>query len=87
MALLVLPVVLLGGTTLLLVTPALMTLVFLKGSDTSLRSSVFKSATELLYQPLRTSVRRRIKPTLDAVAERGGDAAGGLLILAWLRFG
>jgi len=82
-----LPLLLLGTGSLVVLLPALLAAVLLKGGDVATRTSVHKSAVELLYQPLRLPVRRRVKPTLDAVSERSGDAIGGLVILAALQLG
>jgi AAA family ATP:ADP antiporter len=86
-ALLALPVLLLGVGGVAVAQAALATFVLAKGLDAGLRGSVLKSSVELLYMPLNPHLRRRIKPTLDAVSERLGDALGGVVILVGLRLG
>ena len=54
----------------------------LKGADGSLRNSVHRTGSELLYLPLADTVRARAKPLIDIVGQRGGQAAASLLILS-----
>ncbi|MFO7653027.1 MAG: Npt1/Npt2 family nucleotide transporter [Candidatus Krumholzibacteriia bacterium] len=86
-ALLVLPLLLLAAGGAAVVYTVLTTVVVAKGLDAGLRNSVLKSGAELLYLPLNPSRRRHVKPTLDAVSERLGDAVGGVLILVALQLG
>lgn len=55
---------------------------FGKAADGSLRYSLHRTATELLYVPLPDRVRPRIKAVLDVVAQRAGQALASLAILA-----
>ncbi|HSD66177.1 MAG TPA: hypothetical protein VLF95_05725, partial [Vicinamibacteria bacterium] len=54
----------------------------LKGADGSLRNSVHRTGSELLYLPLSDGVRARAKPLIDVVGQRGGQALASLLILS-----
>jgi hypothetical protein len=54
----------------------------LKGADGSLRNSIHRTGSELLYLPLADTVRARAKPLIDIVGQRGGQAAASLLILS-----
>jgi len=54
----------------------------LKGADGSLRNSVHRTGSELLYVPLKDVVRARAKPLIDVVGQRGGQALASLLILS-----
>jgi HEAT repeat protein len=54
----------------------------LKGSDGTLRSSLHRTGTELLFVPLPDGLRARAKPLIDVVGQRGGQALASLLILA-----
>src|SRR4029079_13379055 len=54
----------------------------LKGADGTLRSSLQRAGTELLFVPLKDSLRARAKPVIDVVGQRGGQAVASLLILA-----
>ena len=84
--LLVLPLALLGGTAVLLAFPlSLWAGVLLKGSDTTLRHSVDKSSTELLYLPVPASVRAEVKAVIDVVLQRCADGVGALLLLIMTR--
>jgi AAA family ATP:ADP antiporter len=52
-----------------------------KAADGSLRYSLHRTATELLYVPLPDRVRPRIKSVLDVVGQRAGQAIASLAIL------
>ncbi len=54
----------------------------LKGADGTLRNSVHRTGTELLFVPLPDAVRSRAKPFIDLVGQRGGQALASLLILS-----
>ena len=54
----------------------------LKGADGTLRHSLHRTGTELLFVPLPDGVRSRAKPIIDVVGQRGGQALASLLILA-----
>jgi HEAT repeat protein len=54
----------------------------LKGADGTLRSSLHRTGTELLFVPLPDGLRARAKPLIDVVGQRGGQALASLLILA-----
>ena len=54
----------------------------LKGADGTLRNSVHRTGSELLYLPLADTVRARAKPLIDLVGQRGGQAVASLLILS-----
>jgi hypothetical protein len=52
-----------------------------KGADGSLRYSLHRTATELLYLPLPDSIRPRIRATLDILGQRLGQASASLVII------
>jgi ATP/ADP translocase/HEAT repeat protein len=54
----------------------------LKGADGTLRHSLHRTGTELLFVPLPDGLRSRAKPIIDVVGQRGGQALASLLILA-----
>jgi hypothetical protein len=54
---------------------------FGKAADGSLRYSLHRTATELLYVPLPDRVRPRIKSVIDVVGQRAGQALASLAIL------
>lgn len=54
----------------------------LKAADGALRYSVHRTAVELLMVPVHDAVRDRVKPVIDLVGQRGGQAIASVLILA-----
>ncbi len=56
----------------------------LKTVDGSLRHSLYRTGTELLFVPLSVDVRGRVKAVIDVVGQRGGQAVSSLTILALL---
>lgn len=89
-ALLILPFLLLGGSVGLFLTGgALLMALLTKGSDGSLRYSLHRVASELLWMPLPGEVRDRSKALLDSVLGRAVQAvmAGLLLLLATFELG
>lgn len=76
----------LGGAGVLLL-GGLPAALLLKGADGSLRYSLQRTATELLFVPLRAEVRSRIKAFVDVVGQRGGQALASVLILALVAVG
>jgi len=64
--------------------PRLGTIAILRGAETVLRHSVFRSAYELLYTPLPPRWKRPTKPLVDVGSDRVGTIAGGLITAAVL---
>jgi ATP:ADP antiporter, AAA family len=62
---------------------ALVAAVVMKGLDGALRYSIHKTSTELLLVPVPDVIRERIKPVVDLVGSRGGQAIAsvGILVL------
>ena len=83
----VLPLLLLVGTGTFLFIPALIPAILLKGADGSLRHSLHRTATEVLYLPLSRELRERFKGIIDGVGQRGGQAVASLGILAAVYLG
>ncbi len=81
-ALLILPVLLAFGGLGILLHGALLGALVLRGSDGALRFSLHKTAFDLLYFPLSDADRRRIKPVLEVLGQRGGQALAALGLLA-----
>ncbi len=86
-SLLVLPLVLLGAGAGALVAGGLLPALALRVLDGGLRPSLNRVGTELLYVPVSPAQRRLLKPSLDALGQRGGQALGSLLILALIPLG
>lgn len=66
---------------------ALVASVVLKGLDGALRYSVHKTSTELLLVPVPDLIRERIKPIVDLVGSRGGQAFASIAILGLVALG
>jgi AAA family ATP:ADP antiporter len=58
----------------------------LKGVDGTLRHSLHRTTLELLFVPIADAVRERVKPVVDLLAQRGGQAVVALLILGAVGF-
>ena len=56
----------------------LLAALLLKGADGTLRYSLHRTGTELLFVPLPDSLRARAKPVIDVVGQRGGQALASL---------
>jgi HEAT repeat protein len=84
-ALIILPTLLVAGGVWAAVGTGLSTVVLLKGADGSLRHSLHRTATEVLFVPLSRAERDRAKTVSDVVGQRGGQAIASVLILigAW----
>ena len=67
-----------------LIFPALWTVVLARGVEAVLRSSLFRSAYELLFVPMDATERRRMKTFLDVTCDRAGEAMGALIVQAML---
>lgn len=80
-ALLLLPTFLLGGTAVLGVGAGFLGALLLRGADGSLRYSVHRTAIDILYFPLPDGARRRMKPVLEIMGQRGGQAVAALCLL------
>ncbi len=59
----------------------------LKGADGTLRYSVHRTGTELLFLPIPDSLRARVKPVVDVFGQRGGQAVASVFILSELELG
>ena len=81
-ALWVLPALLFVGAAGLALGGGLVAALLLKGVDGSLRNSLHRTGTELLFVPLAPGVRARAKPLIDIVGQRGGQALASILILS-----
>jgi ATP:ADP antiporter, AAA family len=86
-AVLLLPVLMLMTTAALAITFGLIAAVAAKGAETSLRYSAERTGREILYVPLRDSVKLKAKAYIDVAVEKGiGKAASALLIMILLQF-
>ena len=72
----------LGGTTAWIGGGALAFVIVLKTTDGLLRNSVHRIATELIYLPVRSSLRSAAKPFIDGAMARTAQAIVGAVLLA-----
>jgi AAA family ATP:ADP antiporter len=78
----ILPVAVMLGTVALVAFPvALWAGGVLKGSDYTIRYSIDRVSTELLYVPVPRAVKTQIKAVIDMVVQRLADGVGGLMLL------
>lgn len=83
--LLLAPIVLLAGTAVVIVFPlALLSAMFIKGSEESLAFSLNQSVREILYIPVAPQVRARAKLFIDLFLNRFAKAIGAIIILILL---
>src|SRR5262249_38157 len=78
-----LPLIVFLGSVGLLALGTLGAAVALKGSEQTLRYSLDKSTTELLYLPIATRVKLQVKWFIDTVIWRLGDGLSGLIVLVF----
>lgn len=83
----VLPSVLALTGVVLAAAGGLLPALLLRITDGSLRYSVHRAASDLLYVPLTPGLRARTKSVIDVVAQRGGQVAGSLAVLGGLALG
>jgi len=80
----VLPVMLLGGSTAVLLAPVLLTACILKGTHLLLRFSLDKSSAELLYLPVAPpKIKGQIKSFIDGFVWRMADGLAGVALLVF----
>lgn len=80
LTILILPIALGIGNTLILLAPAFWSVLMTNALDQGFRFSLDKTSYELLYLPLAPSQRAQIKTALDIVVSRVADAAGAVLL-------
>lgn len=83
---LLLPATLAAGGVALFVLPGLAIAGAVRGGETSIRGSLFRSGYELLYMPIPPSQKRSAKSIVDVGVDRIGDAASALLIGIFILF-
>jgi hypothetical protein len=69
------------GSGFALFFPSLWPIVLIRGSQTALRNSLFRSAYELFYTPLPQERKRPTKAIVDVGFDRLGTAAGSALVM------
>jgi hypothetical protein len=61
--------------------PTLIPIAALKGSESALTSSLYRSAYEPLFAPIPPALKRAKKALLDVACDKGGEVAGALTVL------
>ncbi|MEO5768291.1 MAG: HEAT repeat domain-containing protein [Polyangia bacterium] len=79
------PLLLLLGVVMTLMTGGLAAVVLVRGFETAVRSSFQRPTFELLQMPLGDRLRRQAKPIIDAFGQRAGQAVAGLGLLLMFR--
>ena len=78
------PLVVAFGSAGMLLAPGLVAATGLRGADSTLRKSVFRSVMEFLWVPVPHDLRRRTKTVVDSVADAAGEGLGFLLVFLWV---
>lgn len=81
MSLLLLPIGLSLGSIGTLLFPTLMTAIAIKTYDGSMNYSIGQLGKEILYIPIPSSVRYRVKPIIDMLGFRASKSVAGLFII------
>jgi AAA family ATP:ADP antiporter len=80
-ALSILPLTLIAGTTALIVSGGMWAATFLRGTDKVVRYSIDNAALQLLFLPVPPENKVQAKSFLDTVVSRSGDGLGALSVL------
>lgn len=86
-ALAVLPIVMATSALGFAATGALTAILLLKVGDGTLRHSLHRVSSEILYLPIPARLRDGWKPMADAIGQRGGQALAAVLALAMIAGG
>jgi AAA family ATP:ADP antiporter len=81
-ALMILPLIVVGGALGFAATGATAAVLVLKLGDGGLRHSLHRVGSEILYLPVPDAIRDGAKPIADALGQRGGQALAALLVFA-----
>jgi ATP:ADP antiporter, AAA family len=84
-ALFVLPMMLFGGATALLLAGSAFTLSFLRVTEGSLKSSIHRVSWEQAYLPLERAERAVAKLFIDGLGARLAEGTGAVIVSLWLR--
>ena len=85
LAVLALPAALGAASVGVAAAPVLLTAVVAKGTEGTLRYSLDQSTREILWLPVPTAVRTRVKPLVDVGVFRGGTGLAGLLLVGMVK--
>lgn len=85
-ALAILPALVALGAVGVAVSGGLVAVIALRSADGSLRYSLHRTASELLFLPFSDEARHRVKGFMDVVGQRGGQIVASLGLLAFAAF-
>ncbi|MFQ5530663.1 MAG: Npt1/Npt2 family nucleotide transporter, partial [Gemmatimonadota bacterium] len=83
----VLPVLLLALSAGMLILPGLVLATSLRGTDSALRKSLFRSVVEFLWVPVDPDTRRQTKTFVDTTADNVGEGLGAFVVLLIVTLG
>ena len=86
LTLFVLPLALLSGVVGLLLSSSIFAAVWARGADQGFRHSIDRASSELLWVPVDSGIRNRVKSFMDVVVSRAADGVASLVLLALLYF-
>lgn len=86
-AVLALPAGVVGGSLVALAAPGLAAAAIARGTESVLRSSLYRGGYEALFAPLRTAEKRATKSIIDVGFDRLGDGLGAAAVLGLLALG
>ncbi|MCL7978993.1 MAG: hypothetical protein M8865_03770 [marine benthic group bacterium] len=78
------PLIVAFGSVGMLIVPGLAVATGLRGADSTLRKSIFRSVMEFLWVPVPNDLRRRTKTLVDSVADALGEGLGVLIVFLWV---
>ncbi len=86
-ALVVLPLIMAASSFSFAATGATLAIIALKLGDGSLRYSLHRVGTEILFLPVPADLRDRSKPIIDTIGLRGGQAVAALMVFGLVHVG
>ena len=86
-ALFVLPMAMLSGVVGLLFSASIFAAIWARGADQGFRDSIDRASSELLWMPIASDLRNRVKSFMDIVVSRGADGLASVVLLAMLYLG
>lgn len=84
LTLFVLPLALVSGVVALLLSSSIYAAVWARGADQGFRHSIDRASSELLWVPVDSNIRNRVKSFMDVVVSRAADGAASLVLLGLL---
>lgn len=80
----VLPLILLMGSTSILIVPGIIAATLARGADNSLRKSLYRAVIEVLYIPVPMQLRKKTKAFIDSVLDSVAEGIGAAIIFFWV---